>query len=495
MVNPAPVRVARKSTMNSPLVKAANKIVTSPTFAKARSIDFDKKNEYDKFIKFIESSNKELLRIKLPSKEDVAKEGAAGGGQDGDKGRRFGVLDLLGGYFGGSLFARLLSAIRKNLMKSKFVPKFIKRLLTRMKKLWRNFTKPLRQLRRFITSIPGKIKAKLAGLTDNVVKFFRKNIDDAVTSLKNLKNAKWIKNLTSKIVSKTDDVAKVGKEFITNSKVLKTGKEVTEQVVKKAGPKITSAAIGELTVIGGIATDLSMAAYRLQKGDNTGALLSTLAAVPILGIPFNVVDVARDLGAFEDGGILDKIDFLNLFRLNKDNPNYVDKRTDEQKETDEDLDTYLRETYEKNLREQLENLKGVQGKDAKRKRMSIHNQLRDLPDLTSDQLRSKVGKDLTDGDIKFFGKNKSSYDEIQTFLNNIENKESISTESLFSENVTTLIDNSQIFLLPDTGTSESMFAGGTSAPPINITTNIVEFDYSKASDVVSDELLFLKLDK
>ena len=50
MVNPAPVRVARKSTMNSPLVKAANKIVTSPTFTKARSIDFDKKNEYEKFI-------------------------------------------------------------------------------------------------------------------------------------------------------------------------------------------------------------------------------------------------------------------------------------------------------------------------------------------------------------------------------------------------------------------------------------------------------------
>ena len=97
MVNPAPVRVVRKSTMNSPLVKAANKIVTSPTFAKARSIDFDKKNEYDKFIKFIESSNKELLRIKLPRKEDVAKEGA-GGGQDGDKGRRFGLLDLLGLY-------------------------------------------------------------------------------------------------------------------------------------------------------------------------------------------------------------------------------------------------------------------------------------------------------------------------------------------------------------------------------------------------------------
>ena len=59
MVNPAPVRVARKSTMNSPLVKAANKIVTSPTFAKARSIDFDKKNEYDKFIKLSQKKYEE----------------------------------------------------------------------------------------------------------------------------------------------------------------------------------------------------------------------------------------------------------------------------------------------------------------------------------------------------------------------------------------------------------------------------------------------------
>ena len=116
MVNPAPVRVARKSTMNSPLVKAANKIVTSPTFAKARSIDFDKKNEYDKFIKFIESSNKELLRIKLPSKEDVAKKGTGAGQGEGDGGgRRFGLLDALGLYGG----ANLLSKLRKFLIKKR----------------------------------------------------------------------------------------------------------------------------------------------------------------------------------------------------------------------------------------------------------------------------------------------------------------------------------------------------------------------------------------
>ena len=479
MVNPAPVRVARKSTMNSPLVKAANKIVTSPTFAKARSIDFDKKNEYDKFIKFIESSNKELLRIKLPSKQDVVKQGV-GGDQDGGGGRRFGLLDALGSYFGGLLFARLLSRFRKFLMKRKFVPKFIKRLLTRMKKLWRNFTKPLRQLRRFITSIPGKIKAKLAGLTDNVVKFFRKNIGDAITAIKNLPKAKWIKNLVTKGKSFIDDGVKIGKEFLTNNKVIKGAQTIT----KKIAPKLSTQLLGEITIIGGIVADVSAGFYRLSKGDKTGAALSFLSAIPIIGLPVAAVDMARDLKLLENTAL----------RLNKDNPNYVDERTDEQKQTDEDLDAYLRKEYEKDLKQQLKDLKGVGGTQAKGTRNRLKRELEGLDKLTSTQLRTKT-KYVVEDDLKLFRKDASSHDDIQKFLDNIENKESISTESLSSENVTTLIDNSQIFLLPDTGTSESMFAGGTSAPPINITTNIVEFDYSKASDVVSDELLFLKLDK
>ena len=473
--------------MNSPLVKAANKIVTSPTFAKARSIDFDKKNEYDKFIKFIESSNKELLRIKLPSKEDVAKQGAGDGDGDGkSKNNRFGIGDVLKGELLRRFFRKPFRRFRRF-----FIPR---RFRARLRKLRMDFLRPFRNFKKNLLEFPGKVRTNLGTIFTDTRKFFNRKTSEVVEGIKNLKNAKWIKNLTTK----TDDAVKIGKEIVTNSKVLKASKEITEQVARKAGPKITSAAIGELTVIGGIATDLSMAAYRLEKGDNTGALLSTLAAFPVLGIPFNIVDVARDMGAFEDGGILDKIDFLNLFRLNKDNPNYVDKRTVEEKEIDEDLDAYLRETYEKNLREQLESIKGMKGKSYTRRRMSITNQLRDLPDLTSDQLKSKINKGIGNvdiGDIKFFGKNKSSYDEIQTFLNNIENKESISTESLFSENVTTLIDNSQIFLLPDTETSKSMFAGGTSSPFINVNTSIIDFDYSKVSDAVSDELLFLKLDK
>ena len=37
-----PVRQSRKSSISSPLVKAANKIVTSPTFSKIKGIDFDR---------------------------------------------------------------------------------------------------------------------------------------------------------------------------------------------------------------------------------------------------------------------------------------------------------------------------------------------------------------------------------------------------------------------------------------------------------------------
>ena len=97
-------------------------------------------------------------------------------------------------------------------------------------------------------------------------------------------------------------------------------------------------------------------------------------------------------------------------------------------------------------------------------------------------------------DLKLFRKDASSHEDIKKFLDNVEKSESISTESFFSENVTTLIDNSQTFLLPVNNGSESMFTGG-SAPNFNITTNVIDFDYSKMNSSLTDELLFLKLDK
>ena len=65
----APIRDPSRNSFKSPLKKAARRIVTAPTFNVIRTIDFDKKSEYEKFIQFIDSSNKELAKIKLKKPE------------------------------------------------------------------------------------------------------------------------------------------------------------------------------------------------------------------------------------------------------------------------------------------------------------------------------------------------------------------------------------------------------------------------------------------
>ena len=86
---------------------------------------------------------------------------------------------------------------------------------------------------------------------------------------------------------------------------------------------------------------------------------------------------------------------------------------------------------------------------------------------------------------------KSSYDEIEKFLENVESKDVIVPDNSAS---TTIINNSQSFLLPFKNDGESIFTGG-GTPNFNITTNVIDFDYSKMNSSLTDELLFLKLDK
>ena len=102
---------------------------------------------------------------------------------------------------------------------------------------------------------------------------------------------------------------------------------------------------------------------------------------------------------------------------------------------------------------------------------------------------------MVEDDLRLFRKDASSHEDIQKFLENVENEKTLSTESFFSENITTLIDNSQTFLLPVNNGSKSMFTGSSSVPSVNITNTMIDFDYSKANSGFTDELLFLKLDK
>ena len=468
MVNPAPVRVPRKSTLSSPLVKAANKIVTSPTFAKARSIDFDKKNEYDKFIKFIESSNQELLRVKLPKKNDISKDGY--GDSKGGGGRRGGLLSnllkLLGLKTGTSILSKLLSNIRKSLMKSKYTPKFIKKALAGLKRWWRNITKPFRQTRRFITSLPGKIRAWTAKNFKKSMTFIKKNFDEAILGIKNLKNAKWVKALiqkAGKLKNFADDAVKVGKEVVTNSKVVKASTNIIQKVGKKAGPKLASLTAGELTVIGGIAMDLSMAAYRFKKGDVTGGVLSTLSAIPILGMPVAAVDIARDFNVFDDDStILGKIDFLNVLKSKKQK----DKEKNESEETE----------VNSTPKNSLESLENVSKPDPK-----LIQKQKETEERLQDDTTTKDKKVTPSVDVKVI-------DEEKNFYRIPEGGEGPLIP------ITTVIDNRQTFLVPFDAGAQETSNGGSSGGAVNlsVTPSIIVMN---PNSLLMDELLQLKLDK
>ena len=468
MVNPAPVRVPRKSTLSSPLVKAANKIVTSPTFAKARSIDFDKKNEYDKFIKFIESSNQELLRVKLPKKNDISKDGY--GDSKGGGGRRGGLLSnllkLLGLKTGTSILSKLLSNIRKSLMKSKYTPKFIKKALAGLKRWWRNITKPFRQTRRFITSLPGKIRAWTAKNFKKSMTFIKKNFDEAILGIKNLKNAKWVKALVQragKLKNFADDAVKVGKEVITNSKVVKASSNIIKKIGPKVGPKLASLTAGEITVIGGIVADLGMAAYRFKKGDVTGGVLSTLSAIPILGMPVAAVDIARDFNVFDDDStILGKIDFLNVLKSKKQK----DKEKNESEETE----------VNSTPKNSLESLENVSKPDPK-----LIQKQKETEERLQDDTTTKDKKVTPSVDVKVIDEEKNLYRIPE------------GGEGPLIP-ITTVIDNRQTFLVPFDAGAQETSNGGSSGGAVNlsVTPSIIVMN---PNSLLMDELLQLKLDK
>ena len=470
-----PVRQSRKSSISSPLVKAANKIVTSPTFSKIKGIDFDKKFEYEAFIKFIESSNKELLRINIPTKEQ-AKKMSGGAGQTSGSSRGFPLLQTL-------LGAKLL----KSLLKKFKLPKFLRRIIVGLRRNIRNLLKPFRQLRRFFKSIPGKIKT----FADDAFKIARKYFDDVVLGIKNLKNAKWVKALVqkaSKLKNFADDAVKVGKEVVTNSKVVKASTNIIQKVGKKAGPKLASLTAGELTVIGGIAMDLSMAAYRFKKGDVTGGVLSTLSAIPILGIPVAAVDIARDFNVFDDDStILGKIDFLNVLKSKKQ----------KDKEREEKLDV---KPLEEALQEEngaFSHLSNQEKENRLRENMLIkqieEQQKNDTDPLMDSNYENQIQEVLRLSDKEL----KEQTDKLLLMPENKETKqliEKLNPESVGQSSMTTVIDNRQTFLVPfDSGAQENSNGGsGGGGVNLNVTPNITVVN---PNSLLMDELLQLKLDK
>ena len=72
--------MAKISAKKSDLKTIANRIIVSPSTATVSDLKFKRKKDFKTFVKWIESSNTALARIKLPNKKEVEKLGKGSGG-------------------------------------------------------------------------------------------------------------------------------------------------------------------------------------------------------------------------------------------------------------------------------------------------------------------------------------------------------------------------------------------------------------------------------
>ena len=72
--------MAKISAKKSDLKTIANKIIVSPSTAAVSDLKFKRRKDFSTFVKWIESSNKALAGIKLPSKKEIEKLGKGSGG-------------------------------------------------------------------------------------------------------------------------------------------------------------------------------------------------------------------------------------------------------------------------------------------------------------------------------------------------------------------------------------------------------------------------------
>ena len=168
MANITPIKALRKSTLSSPIVQSANRIVTSPTFNSVKNIDFDKKFEFERFTKFIRSSTLELSKIKLDEddvKSKIAKENSDSGG--------LGLIQKL-------LIADILKRLARK-FRRRFIPQ---KFRARLRQIRMRLKKPYFKLKKFLTNQKQKVKDFLKKNSDDLLKGIKKNLDDLGKSLK-----------------------------------------------------------------------------------------------------------------------------------------------------------------------------------------------------------------------------------------------------------------------------------------------------------------------
>lgn len=224
----APVRRLSRISFKSPLRRAARQIVTSPTFSTIKGVDFDKKNEYEKFVKFIQSSNKELLKIKIPTpgglKESIGEETNEKSGS---------ALGNLIKTITGFSIAKWLSRIIRSWWKNSKINKFIRRVTFPWRKSLSRFKVRFKNWR---TNLGKSIRESIS----NFLSKQNQRLKNGFNWIKNLKPPKAIRDGIAKIKNfKLSDITKHIKmpKFLSNAltKIRNAGGTVTNFLKNKTG--------------------------------------------------------------------------------------------------------------------------------------------------------------------------------------------------------------------------------------------------------------------
>ena len=213
----------------SPLLSSANNIVKMKRSLPKRARD------YNDFINWLDTSNKDIKKIKLPKKKKV-------------EDLQFSVGSALGGGGGGGLINLLLGGAAG--LGARFLGKGIKAV----KGFGKNAISKI-----FPRSASSTVKKAAVPAADVATDLARKGV-----------------------ASGADDAAKVA-AMKGGGKLASKGGELAAKLI----PGLATA------------VNLGISGYRFSQGDVVGGSLSLASAIPILGWAAVGVDVAREFGAFE----------------------------------------------------------------------------------------------------------------------------------------------------------------------------------------------------
>ena len=243
MTTNAPVRRLSRISFKSPLRRAARQIITSPTFSTIKGVDFDKKNEYDKFVKFIQSSNKELIKIKIPTPEALKE--SIGEETNQKSGSRLGdLIKTITGFNVLKWFTRLIRSWWNRSPIGKYINKMTRPWRARLKKFrldfkkWRlNLGKNIRQgISNFLSKQNQRLKDGF-----NWIKKLKpmKALKEGLAKIKNFRLSDITKHIKmpkflSDALTKIRNAGGVVKNFIKNKggAVINWGKSKTGGLVR-----------------------------------------------------------------------------------------------------------------------------------------------------------------------------------------------------------------------------------------------------------------------